>query len=189
MARPAEPGRNALLDAGVAVAADRGLTGLSVNAVVETAGMAKGAFYHHFPTRRDYLVALHRAYHEALNTEVWAAIDGLDPGAERLRVGIEAFLDACRRTKATKALLAQSRTEADLLPEVVSRNADAAALIAADTAAIGWAAPEAVATMAVAMVAETALVELYDDAPRPDLRGAIYSMLIAGPDAKKGTTN
>ena len=74
MARPAEPGRNALLSAGFEVAAARGLAGLSVNAVVDTAGMAKGSFYNHFPTRRDYLVALHRDYHERLNADVAEAI-------------------------------------------------------------------------------------------------------------------
>ncbi|GAB09789.1 TetR family transcriptional regulator [Gordonia araii NBRC 100433] len=181
MARPAEPGRNALLEAGVDVAAERGLVGLSVNAVVDAAGMAKGSFYHHFANRREYLVALHRAYHDELNAEVNAAIGGMDPGPERLRTGIETFLDACRRTKATKALLAQSRTAADLLPEVVRRNADAADLMRPDIALIGWSDPKAVAAMTVAMVAETALTELYDDEKRSDLRAAIYAMLTAGP--------
>lgn len=183
MARPAEPGRNALLDAGVNVAAERGLTGLSVNAVVDAAGMAKGSFYHHFANRREYLVALHRAYHDALNREVDKAIAGLSPGPDRLRLGIETFLDACRRTKATKALLAQSRTAADLLPEVTRRNSDAAAIMTPDIAAIGWPDPPAVAALAVAMIAETALAELYNDAPRPDLRTAIHIMLTATPSA------
>ena len=84
MARPAEPGRNALLSAGFEVAAARGLAGLSVNAVVDTAGMAKGSFYNHFPTRRDYLVALHRDYHERLNADVAEAIGDMAPGAARL---------------------------------------------------------------------------------------------------------
>ncbi|GED98834.1 TetR/AcrR family transcriptional regulator [Gordonia crocea] len=181
MARPAEPGRTALLEAGVDVAAERGLAGLSVNAVVDAAGMAKGSFYHHFPNRREYLVALHRNYHDTLTAEVLAAIDGLTPGPDRLRVGIDAFLDGCRRTKATKALLAQSRTAADLLPEVVARNAAATALMTPDIAVIGWHDPDAVAAMAVAMVAETALAELYEDGVRSDLRAAIHTMLTAGP--------
>ena len=57
----------------------RGLAGLSVNAVVDTAGMAKGSFYNHFPTRRDYLVALHRDYHERLNADVAEAIGDMAP--------------------------------------------------------------------------------------------------------------
>ncbi len=184
MARPAEAGRAALLEAGVHVAATRGLTDLSVNAVVEAAGMAKGSFYHHFPNRQEYLVALHRAYHDALTAEVTAAIAGMTPGPDRLLVGIEAFLDGCRQRKATKALLAQSRTAADLLPEVVARNAAATALMTPDISIAGWSNPEAVAAMAVAMVAETALVELYDDAERPDLRSAIHIMLTAGPPGR-----
>ncbi|HNP56959.1 MAG TPA: helix-turn-helix domain-containing protein [Gordonia sp. (in: high G+C Gram-positive bacteria)] len=181
MARPAEPGRNALLSAGFEVAAARGLAGLSVNAVVDTAGMAKGSFYNHFPTRRDYLVALHRDYHERLNADVAEAIGDMAPGAARLRTGVEAFLDGCRRTRGTKALLAQSRTDADLLPEVSARNDDAAALMTPDMAELGWPDPGAVAVLTVAMIAETALIELYDDSERRDLRDTIMAMVTRLP--------
>lgn len=176
MARPAEPGRTALLAAGLDVAARCGLTGLSVNAVVDAAGMAKGSFYNHFPTRRDFLVALHRDYHDQLNNEVAQAISGMPPGAQRLRTGVESFLDGCLRTRATKGLLAQSRTDADLLPEVAARNHDAAALMTPDITELGWSDPAAVAVLTVAMIAETALIELYDNAPRRDLRDAIIDM-------------
>lgn len=70
MPRPAEPGRSALLRAGAEVATERGLKGLSVNAVVDAAGMAKGSFYHHFPDRRSYVIALHREYHDAIDAAV-----------------------------------------------------------------------------------------------------------------------
>ena len=163
------------------MAAARGLAGLSVNAVVDTAGMAKGSFYNHFPTRRDYLVALHRDYHERLNADVAEAIGDMAPGAARLRTGVEAFLDGCRRTRGTKALLAQSRTDADLLPEVSARNDDAAALMTPDMAELGWPDPGAVAVLTVAMIAETALIELYDDSERRDLRDTIMAMVTRLP--------
>ena len=40
--------REALLDAGVALAEEHGLAGVSVNMVVARAGVAKGTFYVHF---------------------------------------------------------------------------------------------------------------------------------------------
>ncbi|MGW4126362.1 TetR/AcrR family transcriptional regulator [Nocardia sp. NPDC004711] len=182
MPRPAEPGRNALLDAGTEVAARTGLAGLSVNAVVQAAGMAKGTFYHHFPDRRSYVVALHRRYHDELTGLVLAAIGDLTPGRERLRAGLAAYLDACLATRGTKAFLAQSRTEADLLDEVTARNQLVAAAIVPDIEQLGWADPPAVAHLVIAMVAEIALTELYSGAARPDLRAALTALIERTPD-------
>ncbi|MEU6583116.1 TetR/AcrR family transcriptional regulator [Nocardia sp. NPDC046763] len=181
MPRPAEPGRNALLDAGAEVAARTGLAGLSVNAVVQAAGMAKGTFYHHFPDRRSYVVALHRRYHDELTGRVLAAVVDLAPGRERLRAGLTAYLDACLATRGTKAFLAQSRTEADLLDEVTARNQLVAAAIAPDIEQLGWADPPAVALLVIAMVAEIALAELYSSAARPDLRAALTALIECTP--------
>ncbi|MGN2635971.1 TetR/AcrR family transcriptional regulator [Nocardia takedensis] len=183
MPRPAEPGRTALMNAGALVAADRGLRGLSINAVVEAAGMAKGSFYHHFPDRRSYVIALHRQYHDALSELVGARIAGLTPGARRVRVGVLAYLDACLATRGTKAFLAQSRTDTDLLDEVHERNRRFAGVIAPDLLEMGWSDPLAVAHLLVAMVAEIALTELYGDAPRDDLRAAVMTMIERTPDA------
>ncbi|WP_054816212.1 TetR/AcrR family transcriptional regulator [Nocardia arizonensis] len=177
MPKPPEPGRAALLDAGARVAEDRGLRGLSVNAVVEAAGMAKGTFYHHFPDRRSYVIALHRRYHDTLAELIGAHIADIPPGAARVRVGVAAYLDACLRTRGTKAFLAQSRTDTDLLDEVHDRNQQFARLIEPDLRAMGWTDPHAVALLLVAMVAETALAELYGEGPRPDLRAAVIALV------------
>ncbi|WP_225725320.1 MULTISPECIES: TetR/AcrR family transcriptional regulator [unclassified Nocardia] len=178
MPRPAEPGRNALLTAGVEIAEDRGLRGLSINAVVERAGMAKGTFYHHFSDRRSYVVALHDLYHDALTRTIVAAVAELPPGADRLHDGISAYLDACLATRGTKAFLAQSRTDTDLLDQVQARNKLFAAAIEPDLIALGWTDPAAIAHLVIAMVAETALAELYDRKQRPDLRKALLDLVI-----------
>ncbi|WP_431964768.1 TetR/AcrR family transcriptional regulator [Nocardia sp. bgisy134] len=181
MPRPAEPGRTALLTAGARVAEDKGLRGLSINAVVELAGMAKGTFYHHFSDRRSYVVALHRRYHDELAQTVAAAIADLPPGPERLRAGVAAYLDACLATRGTKAFLAQSRTDTDLLDEVHARNQLAAAAIEPDLGALGWPDPAAIAHLLVAMIAEIALTELYGEGPRADLRAAALLMIESPP--------
>ncbi|WP_216918177.1 TetR/AcrR family transcriptional regulator [Nocardia noduli] len=177
MPRPAEPGRNALLNAGEQVAQERGLRGLSINAVVEVAGMAKGSFYHHFPDRRSYVIALHRRYHDALAELITARVGDIPPGVERIRAGVTAYLDACLETRGTKAFLAQSRTDTDLLDEVSTRNRDFAGVVEGDLAGLGWPDPTAVAHLMVAMVAEIALVELYDNGPRADLRAAVMDLV------------
>ncbi|MBU3061948.1 TetR/AcrR family transcriptional regulator [Nocardia sp. NEAU-G5] len=181
MPRSAEPGRNALLAAGVDVAEREGLRGLSVNAVVAAAGMAKGSFYHHFANRRGYVVALHGAYHEQLTQVITAAIAELEPGARRLRVGMAAYLDACLHTRGTKAFLAQSRTDTDLIDEVDARNRVFATLIEPDVASLGWTDPAAVAHLVIAMVAEVALAELYSGGRRDELRAAAMALLQRRP--------
>lgn len=177
VARPAAPGRNALIEAGFALAEEKGIGGLSVNAVTTTAAMAKGSFYQHFPDRRSYIIELHRRYHDELASLVTAATDDLEPGAARLRIGLHAFLDACLRTRGTKALLAQARSETDLGEEVARRNAMFAALVEADLAAIGWDPPGPVATLAVAMAADISFHELRDRKPRTDLRAAVTAIV------------
>ncbi|MQY22727.1 TetR/AcrR family transcriptional regulator [Nocardia macrotermitis] len=177
MARPAEPGRRALLDAGSAVADREGLRGLSVNAVVATAGMSKGSFYHHFPDRRSYVIALHRRYHDTLAEAILTEIADLPPGFPRLTTAITSYLDICLRTRGTKAFLAQSRTDTDLLDEVHTRNQAVAALMEPDLRTIGWPDPTAVAHLVVAMVAEVALSELYAEAPQQNLRSAVIDLI------------
>ncbi|WP_405486462.1 TetR/AcrR family transcriptional regulator [Nocardia sp. NBC_00511] len=181
MPRPAEPGRTALLQAGAEVAARTGLRGLSVNAVVAAAGMAKGTFYHHFSDRRSYVIALHRRYHDELTVTVLTVVAGLEPGRERLHLGLTAYLDGCLRTVGTKAFLAQSRTDTDLLEEVQARNQVVAGLITPDLTTMGWNDPGAVAALVVAMAAEIALAELYSGEPEPALRAALAALVDRKP--------
>lgn len=170
--RSAEPGRRNLLDAGRRLLADEDLSRLSVNAIVAEANMAKGSFYQHWPTRSDYLVALHASFHDDLATKVAAAMDPLPPGLDRLAAGMAAYLDGCLAQPATKALLVQARTDAALGTQVAARNDQFAGIAATDLAALGWDPAEPVATLLVAAVAEIALHELSAGHPREDLRTA-----------------
>ena len=158
--RSPEPGRNALLDAGQRLLGSADLARISVNAIVAEAGMAKGSFYQHWPSRSEYLRTLHARFHDDLLGLITAAMGDLPPGHERLEAGMDAYLDGCLAEVATKALLVQSRTEAGLSDLVAARNESAAALIAPDLVALGWASPEPVAVLLVAAVAEIALLEL-----------------------------
>jgi AcrR family transcriptional regulator len=158
--RPPEPGRNALLDAGQRLLGSADLARISVNAIVAEAGMAKGSFYQHWPSRSEYLRALHDRFHDDLQESITAAMADLPPGGDRLEAGMNAYLDGCLADPATKALLVQSRTEAGLSDLVAARNQGSATLILPDLTALGWAPPEPVAVLLVAAVAEIALIEL-----------------------------
>lgn len=171
MARPAGPGRTALLDAGRRLlSGDEATTlaSMSVNAVVAEAAMSKGAFFQHFPTRRDYVLELHRSFHDRLAEAIAASVQGMEPGVERLVRGLTCYLDSCLEQATTKALLFQARADVDLAGEVAARNARFAGLAVADLAVIGWGDPARVARLLVAATAEVALVEA--ERGRRDLR-------------------
>jgi AcrR family transcriptional regulator len=158
--RSPEPGRNALLDAGQRLLGTADLARISVNAIVGEAGMAKGSFYQHWPSRAEYVRALHARFHDQLTESIAAAMADLPPGRDRLDAGMNTYLDGCLAEPATKALLVQSRTEAGLSDLVAARNESAAISILPDLVALGWKPPEPIAALLVAAVAEIALVEL-----------------------------
>ncbi len=171
MARPAEPGRTALLDAGARVlaAADSpGWTGLSANAVVAEAAMSKGAFFHHFPTRKEFVLELHARFHAGVAFVISEAISSMPPGPDRLRSGIAAYLGYCLSRADAKAFLFDARADGDLREQVAFTNRQFAAQMAPDLAVVGWSSPEETAHLAVATVAEVALIE--KDLERTSLR-------------------
>jgi AcrR family transcriptional regulator len=174
--RSPEPGRNALLDAGQRLLGTADLARISVNAIVAEAGMAKGSFYQHWPSRAEYVRALHARFHNELEESIAAAIADLPPGRDRLEAGMNAYLDGCLSEPATKALLVQSRTEAGLSDLVAARNESAATLVLPDLEALGWAPPGPIAVLLVAAVAEIALVELANGKPDKQLRRALLRL-------------
>jgi AcrR family transcriptional regulator len=182
--RPAEPGRTALLDAGQRLLGSADLAKISVNAIVEEAGMAKGAFYQHWRSRTDYIRALHVRFHDELAQAISGNVIDLAPGRDRLWLGMNAYLDGCLRASATKALLVQSRTEAGLSDLVADRNQSAAAAIVPDLEALGWADPTPIATLLVAAIAEIALIELSAGHRCDELRLALLQIAARTQEAR-----
>jgi len=174
--RPPEPGRNALLDAGQRLLSTSDLARISVNAIVAEAGMAKGSFYQHWPSRTDYVRALHVRFHDQLEESIVAAMADLPPGRDRLEAGMKVYLDGCLADTATKALLVQSRTEAGLSDLVAARNETAATLLLPDLVALGWSRPDPIAALLVAAVAEVALLELAAGKPDKALRNGLIRL-------------
>ncbi len=166
------PTRQVLLDAGLELAITVSLTRLTVDAIVQKAGVAKGTFYVHFADRAAFLVALHAQFHEQLRDAVLRATEGLAPGGWRLRKGTQAYLDGCLHERAVKAFLLEARCEAHINVEVQRRNAEFAALAEPNFTALGWPDANTAARLFVTLVAEAALVELetgYNEAMRQTL--------------------
>src|ERR1700691_3558884 len=126
--------REALLDAGAALAEEHGLAGVSVNMVVARAGVAKGTFYVHFKDRAAFVDAMHARFHARVEAAVAGAIAGLPSGAERLYRGLARSL----ATRAVKALSLEPRSAPAMQGSMEARRERLAAAGVADVEAMGW---------------------------------------------------
>lgn len=169
--------REHIVDAGLRLAERTGLTGMSVNLIVEEAAVAKGTFFHHFGDRGGFLLALHREFHDRLFAEITEAVDGLPPGRERLLTAAGAYLDGCLRHRGIRALLLEARAEPLIADAIAERNLQASQLITPDFTAIGWVHPTAGAALWNGLVVEAALLELASGHRRPEIRNALAQFL------------
>jgi AcrR family transcriptional regulator len=169
--------RAALVDAGLRLAERTGLSGLSVNLIVAEAGVAKGTFFHHFGDRASYLLALHREFHDRLTAAIRAAIDGMDPGRQRLLASTNAYLDGCLRDRGVRALLLEARAEPAVRKEIGRRNIANAELCQPDFEVLGRQHPRECAQLWVGMSAEAALVEHQAGKRLPRIRATLEEFL------------
>jgi len=172
--------REGLLDAGVAVAEEHGLTGLSVNRVVAEAGVAKGTFYVHFSDRAAFVDALHERFHARAQDAVLASVEGLAPGAERIVRGSEAYLDMCLRNRGVKALALEARSDPSFAASMAARHERFASASVPDLKAMGWPDPTAASALLAAMTQEISVRELDAGRRIPAMRRAL-KRFVAGP--------
>jgi TetR/AcrR family transcriptional repressor of nem operon len=165
--------REALLDAGELVADRHGLSGLSVSAVVEQAGVAKGTFYVYFADRDVFVDALHQRFYARVTEAVSRAVEGLAPGRELLLAAIEAYLDVCLANHAVKALVFETRARGDLTTTMQQREEMFALLAQPSLKAMGITPAPIAARLVVAMTSEAALIEMEAGRKVPGARTTI----------------
>jgi len=168
--------REALLDAGAALAELHGLSGVSVNMVVAEAGVAKGTFYVHFKDRSAFVDAMHARFHARVEAAMAEALAGLPRGAERLFRAFEVYLDVSLRNRGAKALSLEVRSG----PEQDAMTARRERLVEggfADLEAMGWQDVEAAAQLLAAMTREISALEFDAGRPLPASRRALKRML------------
>jgi AcrR family transcriptional regulator len=94
-ARQAEATRNLLIDVARKNFTEFGYAATSIDDIIQQAGVARGALYHHFPGKE----ALFRAVYEVVEGEVVARVMEVAASQsspwEALRAGLSTFLDAC----------------------------------------------------------------------------------------------
>jgi TetR/AcrR family transcriptional regulator, transcriptional repressor for nem operon len=185
-ARAKEKTRDALLDTGFALAETTGLDGMSVNAITEAAGVAKGTFFHHFGDRTSYLVALHRRFHDRILEDMQHAVAGLPSGYDRLAAMSLTYLDACLRNRGVRALILEARGLLPIQAEITRRNDAVVAALTSDFVALGWPSPGTAARLWIAANTECALIELDLGRADPQARSAVLD--FATPPARREDT-
>lgn len=143
--------RDALLEAGRVIADRDGLAELSVAAVTEQAGVAKGTFYVHFADRETFVAALRDDFQARIAEQVSHVVAGLAPGEQRLLTGLTAYLDACLDARTIKALIRELRDDRS--------RASLASQVETNLRAMGWRDAPHAARLIVAMAVEVALTE------------------------------
>ena len=169
--------REALLDAGAALAEEHGLAGVSVNMVVARAGVAKGTFYVHFKDRAAFVDAMHARFHERAQAAVEEAVAGMPPGALRLFRAAEAYLDISLANRGVKALSLEARSDPTLQDSMAARRDRLAAASMTDLKAMGWDDAEATAQLLAAMTREISALEFDAGRPLPASRRALKRFL------------
>jgi TetR/AcrR family transcriptional repressor of nem operon len=163
------------------VLASQGLAGLTINAVVAQAGMAKGSFYTHFADRSAFIFELYRRFYDAQVSVYVDATRELEPGAARLQAGMDAFLDACHGHEDAMVLLGEARFAGGLEEAVAERSTELGRLVIEDLTAIGWPDPSATALVLAGAVSEVAVAEARAGTTRPDLRAAFHALAAGRP--------
>lgn len=106
----AEETRRTLLRVARELFSTRGYAAVGTEEIVATAGVTRGALYHHFRDKQE----LFRAVHEELEAEIVArtaaAIGGVTDLAEMIDRGIGAFLDACCDPRIARVTLVDAPT-------------------------------------------------------------------------------
>jgi AcrR family transcriptional regulator len=93
--RQAEATRQQLVDVARQLFTERGYAGTSIEDIIERAGVARGALYHHFPGKDALFAAVYQVVQaEVATAVVTAALAAGDP-AQAVYTGLSAFLDAC----------------------------------------------------------------------------------------------
>jgi TetR/AcrR family transcriptional regulator, transcriptional repressor for nem operon len=169
--------REALLDAGAALAEEHGLAGVSLNMVVARAGVAKGTFYVHFKDRAAFVDAMHARFHTRVEAAIGQAIGGLPPGAERLYRGSEAYLDVSLANRGVKALSLETRSDPSVQDSMAARRERLVAAGVADLEAMGWDDAEAAAQLVGAMTREISVLEFDAGHRLPASRRALKRFL------------
>src|SRR4051812_40283794 len=93
--RQAEATRQLLVSVARVLFAERGYAGTSIEEIIQRAGVARGALYHHFSGKDALFRAVYDAVQADTTSRVVASAMAVPEPWDAVRAGLSAFLDAC----------------------------------------------------------------------------------------------
>jgi AcrR family transcriptional regulator len=137
--------RAAILAAALGVFSERGFREATLEAVARRAGISKALIYEHFDSKRELTRALLDTYVHELLGRLASAIASAEPGAERMRTGVDAVLRFVEERPGAWRMLFRSSGDPDIDDLFAALQGEAAEAIAsamaADATAVGAASP------------------------------------------------
>jgi AcrR family transcriptional regulator len=97
--------RAKLIRAARALFARRGYAGVGTEAIVRRAGVTRGALYHQFPSKEELFLAVYEQVEQELTASVAGLLDEVSSPFAAMRLGIAAFLEACRTPEVQRIVL------------------------------------------------------------------------------------
>jgi AcrR family transcriptional regulator len=155
----AEERRAAIRDSALEVFARRGYHAASIDDIARDAGVSKALIYEHFASKQELYAELLEHHAGELFERLAAAIAEAGPGgAERLRVGVDAFYAFVEEHRVAWRMIFREATDPDvaqLLDRIVAQvTALVAALIAEDPGSRAAGGDEAARLQAIQMLAQ-----------------------------------
>ncbi|MFI6500125.1 TetR/AcrR family transcriptional regulator [Nonomuraea typhae] len=104
----AESTRQALIDTGRHLFAERGYAAVSAEELVRHAGLTRGALYHHFDGKQGLFEAVFEELEDSAVTAVTAAMTAAGAPETRVKAGLGAYWDACAAPEYREIVLKQA---------------------------------------------------------------------------------
>jgi AcrR family transcriptional regulator len=108
MARQAdrrEASREAITAAAQHLFAEHGFAAVTVDQIAQAAGLAKGAVYHHFPSKEAIFAAVFERTSAALQQQVRAGAAAANDRLKAMAAGARAYFEACARPPFNRIIL------------------------------------------------------------------------------------
>ena len=104
-AEQSEATRNALIEAARGLFSERGYAGVSTEEIVQSAGVTRGALYHHFRDKKDLFAEVVEVLEQQVLEQVAAAAMKVEDPWEQQVTAVGAFLDCCLDPGVQRVLL------------------------------------------------------------------------------------
>lgn len=172
--------RTALVEAGRRLALRKSLADVTPLQLSAEAGMGLDAWERHFHNLAEFVTALQQDFMHRLRRRMMAITAGARPGAMRIKLATEAFLECCLAERELRSWLIEARIDATVAEGLRKQNQTYWMIIGTELGNLGWPYPQAAARLYIAMTNEASLAEHRLGQAIPEMRETLWDFLDRG---------